>query len=123
MSRFFYAFRHCLDGLYHTLNLSGCPFAGFHYGPLTYYLTIQILENLGGAFQRYMMLLVEVHHLRFDPLPILHTLTHLFWKYSCIDLVAVRTFFDLCPMFGHFHLDWGNVKHLAPFMLAGFDRF
>ena len=98
------------------LNPLGHLVARFHDRPFAHHLAVQILEDLGGALQGYMMLLVEIHHLRFDPFPILHRLADLWRKFAHSGLMADRTFFDLGLMLGHFHLYRWHIKYLALFV-------
>jgi hypothetical protein len=68
---------------------------GFDNGAFTHPLVVEIFQDLGGAFQGHKMLLVEVHHLRFEPYAILHWLADLRWKVRCSESMTDGTFFDL----------------------------
>jgi hypothetical protein len=70
-----------------------------------------------------MVLLVEIHHLRFDPLSVLHRLADLGRKFAHCGLMAHRTRFDLGLMLGHFHLHRRHVKDLALLTPVGRHTF
>ncbi len=71
-----------LGELVDRLYLLGCLLAGFHNCPFAHRLAVQIFQDFCGAFQGNKVILMEVHHLRFDPFTILHRLTNPSWKFA-----------------------------------------
>ena len=77
-------------------------------------LPIQIFQDFGSPLQGHKMILVEVHHLRLDPVTILHGLTDVERKFACRGLMAFWTSFDLRLMLRDFHFHRRYIKYLPP---------
>jgi hypothetical protein len=68
-------------------------------------------------------MLVEVHHLRFDPFTILNRLANPDWEFANRGLMAFWTGFDLRLMLGDFHFHRWYVKYLTPLASLHFHFF
>lgn len=69
------------------------------------------------------MVLAEIHHLRFQPRPVLNRLAHANGKLGLVHLSAVWAILDLGLVLGHFDLHRWQVKNLPPFPAFGWNTF
>jgi len=102
-----------LRELVDRLHLLGCLLAGFHNCPFAHRLPVQVFQDLCCPFQRYKVILVKVHHLRFDPFAILHRLTDPDWKFAHRGLMTFWTGLDLRLMLRDFYSLRRYIKYLA----------
>src|SRR4030043_1994741 len=70
-----------------------------------------------------MMILVEVHHLRFCLRSILHRLSDPYRKIGLVFFPAMGAAFGLGLVFSDFYLDFGQIENLALLEVAGFHLF
>jgi len=123
VSRFFSCNQRCFRKPVHRFYLPGSFIAGFYNCAFADRLVVQIFDDLCCTFQWHKMVFVEVHHVRFDPLTILHRLTNARWKFTNCDAMALWAALDLRLMLSYFYFDWRNVKHLTFLVTLRFDFF
>ena len=108
-----FRFSQCsLGELVNWRHLLGYLLAGFHDCSFAHHLTIQSFQDICCSFQRYKVILVEVHHLRLDPFTILHWLTDPDWKFAHRQAMTCWTGLDLRLMLRDFYFHRRYVKYL-----------
>ena len=80
-------------------------------------MSVEIGQQLGGARQRYQLIVVQIAGLRFQTRAILGRLAHAGRKGSLHAHATARTLLDLCLMLGDFDAQRRYVEHL-PFHLT-----
>ena len=83
---------------------------------LTGRVLVQVDQDFLRAFQRDVMILVEVDRLRFDSRPVLHRFCHPRRELGLVCLPTHRALLDLGLMLGHLDRHRRQIEHLALLM-------
>ena len=89
-----------------------------HHGAVGYSVRIQISDDLAGAVDWHMVVLVEVNQLGFQPRTVLHRLGDSGRKHAGVHGATGGAAFDLGLMLGDFQPYRWNVEDLPP-LVAG----
>ena len=85
----------------------------------SHWLTVEVSQDLSGAFQGNEVVLIEVHRLRFDLWSVLHRLGDSGWKFRCTHLAALGTALRFRAMLGHLDTHRRQVEHLPRLVATG----
>ena len=72
-------------------------------------MTIQVLKDFTCPLQGNIILLVEIHHLRFDLLSVLPWLVYAGRELAVAGMMADWTILELSPMFRDFNLHGRHI--------------